>query len=200
MKLAGLVGYEDTEKLKLKMIGLIDQGKVYIVLDVSGVDQLISSTLGVLFATLKELKTKNGKIAIMGPNPNLRKTLRDWKMDQFIPVFETMEEAAGVSATLNLSGTLLRSMRRVLFIETSRYLITLFEQSVGLWNDSAARGTYEITQIESLDTPGLAADSAWFGTDIIRYILRRRIAVAGSKCAFEGEKKISLGAPGGMDR
>jgi len=56
-----------------KILGLIDAGERRLILDLAGLDYISSIGLRVLMLTAKRLKTVNGKLAVCGLKPQIKK-------------------------------------------------------------------------------------------------------------------------------
>jgi anti-anti-sigma factor len=96
LKFAETVSYEETENFKVQVKKLLEEGCRFFAVDMSEVDCITSSGLGVIFTAHKELRKYDGKIVLFGLLPHIAKTIRDWRLDRFIPLFSTQNEACAM--------------------------------------------------------------------------------------------------------
>lgn len=66
-----------------------------VVVDLAGVGFLDSSTLGVLIGVYKQLQEAGGRLCLAGVQPHILKVLQITRLDEIIPVFDTVAAAAG---------------------------------------------------------------------------------------------------------
>ena len=72
----------------------LDRGRTRLVLDLSHVKHLDSSDLAQVLAAFKQVTEQNGALGIANPNPRIREILRITRMEEVLPLFESVEEAA----------------------------------------------------------------------------------------------------------
>jgi len=75
------------------MLALVEQGIRKIVVDLSGVEVMNSSGLGVLILVWDRLSKKKGKMAVSGLNPLLRELFVRMKLVDLFQVTETVDQA-----------------------------------------------------------------------------------------------------------
>ncbi len=105
LKLSETVGFDETEKFKSNIKSLIDEDYLFFAVDMAEVDCITSSGLGVIFAAHKELRMKGGKIVLFGLPPHVAKAIQDWRLDRFIPIYQTQAEACSALEQFAHSGT-----------------------------------------------------------------------------------------------
>ena len=93
LKLSGPLGFEISEKIKDTLIEWIKTGVRKIIVDLTEVELITSGTLGILYAAHQDLKKLGGKLVAVGLKPHVLATLRDWRLDRFIQIFDTLEDA-----------------------------------------------------------------------------------------------------------
>jgi anti-anti-sigma factor len=83
----------ETEKLDAavtKLLGL-DQKKV--VLDISHLDYVDSSGVGMLVSCLTKMKKAGGEMKVAGANPRIRRIFSMTGVESLMPLFDTVESA-----------------------------------------------------------------------------------------------------------
>jgi len=80
-------------QLKQQMLDLLDKGATHIVVNLSEVEYLDSTALGVLIGGLKRLRERNGALDIICPNPRIRRIFEITGLDKIFDIYSTEEEA-----------------------------------------------------------------------------------------------------------
>lgn len=93
LALKGEVDVYTAPKLKGSLIDLVDEGKYVIVVDLSGVDFIDSSGLGVLVGGLKRVKSHEGSISLVCSQENILKIFRITGLNKVFPIYPTLAEA-----------------------------------------------------------------------------------------------------------
>ena len=75
------------------MISLMDSGKRHFIVNLSEVDVINSSGLGVLILTWDRLSREGGKLVIAGLCPLIKEVFQRMKLDLLLPIAGTEEEA-----------------------------------------------------------------------------------------------------------
>ncbi|RJQ52201.1 MAG: anti-sigma factor antagonist [Actinobacteria bacterium] len=91
--LKGEVDVYTAPKLKSSLIDLVDEGSYDIVVDLSDVDFIDSSGLGVLVGGLKRVKSHEGSISLVCSQENILKIFRITGLNKVFPIYSTLEEA-----------------------------------------------------------------------------------------------------------
>lgn len=85
--------------LRERLLELINGGAHRLVVDLSRVDFLDSTGLGVLVGALKRLRTSGGVLALVCPKESLLKIFRITALDRVFPLYDSVEAAtAGAAA------------------------------------------------------------------------------------------------------
>ena len=63
------------------------------IIDMSTMDAIDSSGIGVLFAIMKTIKPLEGLVSIFGPNQTVRTVFGLTRLNKYIPVYATLDEA-----------------------------------------------------------------------------------------------------------
>lgn len=88
-----------TNELKENVKQYIESNNLYrIIIDLSQVEFIDSSGLGVLIAWFKMVNQAQGKIIYASPNDHVRKIIGFAKLDKIFTITETLEEAITVIA------------------------------------------------------------------------------------------------------
>lgn len=89
----GEVDLYTAPRLKEELSGLIQEGRSRIVVDLSGVEFLDSTGLGVLIGSLKRCREGDGELVLAGPNETTEKVLRITGLDKVFTIHGTADEA-----------------------------------------------------------------------------------------------------------
>lgn len=80
-------------QLKQQMLELLDKGATRIVTNLSDVEYLDSTALGVLIGGLKRLRERDGALDIICPNARIRRIFEITGLDKIFDIYSTEEEA-----------------------------------------------------------------------------------------------------------
>jgi anti-sigma B factor antagonist len=98
LDVGGEVDVYTAPKLRERLVELFDGGSRKIVVDLSRVDFLDSTGLGVLVGAFKRLRLAGGSFALVCAREPLLKIFRITALDQVFPLFDTVEAAVGADA------------------------------------------------------------------------------------------------------
>lgn len=90
----GEVDVYTAPKLKDELVGLIEEGKNQIVVDLEGVEFMDSSGLGVLVGALRRLKEREGTLALVCTKGPVLRILSITGLNKVFPVYQSVDEAA----------------------------------------------------------------------------------------------------------
>ena len=90
----GEVDLYTAPSLKERIADLVGAGRVRIAVDLTGVEFMDSTGLGVLIGGLKRSKEAGGSLALVGPREPVVKVLSITGLDKVFPIHETVEQAA----------------------------------------------------------------------------------------------------------
>jgi len=93
LRIAGRLDAVSSPETEKKVLNIIDEGKLKIVMDFSGVDYLSSAGMRMLLATTKKLKALTGKLVVCGIKDNVMDVLKMSGFDHVLELADT-EEAA----------------------------------------------------------------------------------------------------------
>jgi len=93
MKMAGSLVASVVDQIKLQVQKLIDKKYLYIVFDLTKVDFIDSSGLGLCITTSRELAGCSGLLVCSGLQSNVQKLFAMTKADQKIKVLSSRQEA-----------------------------------------------------------------------------------------------------------
>jgi len=88
-----LVGGPDAKNISDKVHTLIDQGKTHVVLDMSGVNYMNSSGIGILIRTYTTLINNGGDLKLASIDDKIEGVLSITKLMQVLPEYKTVDEA-----------------------------------------------------------------------------------------------------------
>lgn len=91
--LEGEVDVYTAPQLKQQMISLLEEGAREVVVDLSRVDYLDSTALGVLIGGLKRLREMDGNLALVCPSPRIRRVFEITGLDKIFDIYDTEDEA-----------------------------------------------------------------------------------------------------------
>lgn len=92
--LEGEVDVYTAPQLKQQIISLLDSGVRHMTVDLSRVEYLDSTALGVLIGGLKRLRERDGTLDLICPNSRIRRIFEITGLDKIFDIYSTPEEAA----------------------------------------------------------------------------------------------------------
>lgn len=93
IELEGEVDVYTAPQLKQRMLEILDGGSVKMIVDLTQVEYLDSTALGVLIGGLKRLREKNGNLLLICPNQRVRRVFEITGLDKIFDIFNTEAEA-----------------------------------------------------------------------------------------------------------
>ncbi len=93
LAVSGEADLHTAPELRERMQGAIDGGSSTLLLDLSGTTFLDSTTLGVLFGGMKQLRERNGSMQLVVPQAEVRRVLEITQLDRVFSIHDTREEA-----------------------------------------------------------------------------------------------------------
>ncbi|MCX8053022.1 MAG: STAS domain-containing protein [Armatimonadetes bacterium] len=90
--LQGEVDVYTAPQLKQQMISLLEQGAKEIVVDLTDVDYLDSTALGVLIGGLKRLREIDGNLMLICPNARIRRVFEITGLDKIFDIHNSEQE------------------------------------------------------------------------------------------------------------
>jgi anti-sigma B factor antagonist len=94
LSLEGEIDVYTSIQLKQDIAELLGTGVKYIVLNLSKVEYLDSTGLGVLIGTLKRLRENGGNLLIVGPAPRITRIFEITGLYKIFAIYTTEQEAA----------------------------------------------------------------------------------------------------------
>lgn len=94
--LIGLEGEVDVytaPQLKQQIIALLDGGVKHVIVDLTSVEYLDSTALGVLIGGLKRLRERSGTLDLICPNPRIKRIFEITGLDKIFDIFATEADA-----------------------------------------------------------------------------------------------------------
>ena len=89
----GEVDVATAPRLREKLIDLVNQGEHHIVVDLTDVDFLDSTGLGVLVGALKRVRTNDGELALVCCEPRILKVFEITGLTKVFTMHTTVDEA-----------------------------------------------------------------------------------------------------------
>lgn len=99
VELRGELDIYTSSILRERLIELIDEGARHVVVDLSQVEFLDSSGLGVLVGALKRLRTADGDLSLVVASDKLLKIFKITALDRVFPLHDTVEAATRAPRT-----------------------------------------------------------------------------------------------------
>ena len=93
IRLAGRMDVEGAREVDLKLTSLTASRRAFVVIDLALVDFLSSLGLGTLVRSAKAQMSRQGKVVLLSPQPNVAKVLETTQVDRILPVVYDFEEA-----------------------------------------------------------------------------------------------------------
>lgn len=91
--LEGEVDVYTAPQLKQRIIDMLDNDTTNIIVDLSDVEYLDSTALGVLIGGLKRLREKDGSLDLICPNPRIRRIFEITGLDKIFDIYGNKDEA-----------------------------------------------------------------------------------------------------------
>lgn len=88
-----LMGGPDASAIKQRIYNLIDEGKTRVIADLSQVNRMNSSGLGILISGLTTLRNNNGDLKLVGVTSNIESLLIITKLIKIFESYKTVDEA-----------------------------------------------------------------------------------------------------------
>jgi len=93
--LQGEIDVYTAPQLKQQILEMLDQGVTHMIVNLTGVEYLDSTALGVLIGGLKRLRERDGKLDIICPNSRIRRIFEITGLDKIFDIFATEKESLG---------------------------------------------------------------------------------------------------------
>jgi anti-anti-sigma factor len=93
VRLAGRLDVDGSHQIDLKFTSLTATRQAYVIVDMSLVDFLSSLGLGTLVRSAKAQLSRQGKMVLFAPQPNVARVLQSTQVDQIVDVFYDFEQA-----------------------------------------------------------------------------------------------------------
>ena len=91
--LEGEVDVYTAPQLKQQMLNLLDGGVKEMVVDLTSVEYLDSTALGVLIGGLKRMRERDGNLALICPNQRIKRVFEITGLDKIFSIFNSEAEA-----------------------------------------------------------------------------------------------------------
>ena len=89
IELEGEVDVYTAPQLKQQMISLLESGANELVVDLTKVDYLDSTALGVLIGGLKRMRERDGNMVLVCPSPRIRRVFEITGLDKIFDMYNT---------------------------------------------------------------------------------------------------------------
>ena len=84
----------ETEKLNAAVNGLLQKEQKRFILEISALDYVDSSGVGMLVSCLTNVKKAGGELKLVGANPRIKRILSMTGVDSLMPMFASVAEAS----------------------------------------------------------------------------------------------------------
>ena len=101
LSVTGELDVATAPQLRQEAVRLATSDRSDLVLDLSGVDFLDSTGLGVIVGVLKRIRTHGGELAVAGTEPHVRKGFDITRISDVLPMYDTVDEACAALASRN---------------------------------------------------------------------------------------------------
>lgn len=88
-----ILGGPESTEINQSLIKFIEEGFKKFIIDLSQVNIMNSSGLGILIASLSAIKKKNGTLILTGANSKIKNLFNVTKLDTVFILFDTVENA-----------------------------------------------------------------------------------------------------------
>jgi anti-sigma B factor antagonist len=93
LAVTGEVDVATAPQLRQEAVRVAAAGEIQLVIDLSGVDFLDSTGLGVIVGVLKRVRTHGGDLAIAGAEDHVRKVFEITRISDVVSMYATADEA-----------------------------------------------------------------------------------------------------------
>ena len=93
IELEGEVDVYTAPQLKQQMISLLEQGHKEMVVDLTKVEYLDSTALGVMIGGLKRVRERDGNLSLICPSARIRRVFEITGLDKIFDIYNSEEEA-----------------------------------------------------------------------------------------------------------
>jgi len=93
VSVAGEIDVYTAPKLREQIVALVDEGQYHLVVDMSGVEFLDSTGLGVLVGGLKRVRAHDGSLSLVCNEERILKIFRITGLTKVFPIHSTVDEA-----------------------------------------------------------------------------------------------------------
>lgn len=102
IELEGEVDVYTAPQLKQQVIGVLESGAKELIVDLTKVDYLDSTALGVLIGGLKRMREADGNMTLICPSPRIRRVFEITGLDKIFDIYNTREDAEEASGKENV--------------------------------------------------------------------------------------------------
>lgn len=95
MEIEGEVDVYTAPQLKQDIVDVAERGVKHLIINLSKVEYLDSTGLGVLIGGLKRLREGKGNLVLVGPGMRILRIFEITGLDKIFDIYPTVEEAAG---------------------------------------------------------------------------------------------------------
>lgn len=88
----------DLSELRFLIQGYLNQGKSYIALSFTNASYIYSGALAMLIDCFKKIMDKKGELCLVESQPEILTIFRFLHIDQFIPVYGSLDDLPGMTA------------------------------------------------------------------------------------------------------
>jgi anti-sigma B factor antagonist len=93
IELEGEVDVYTAPQLKQQMINLLESGAKELIVDLTKVDYLDSTALGVLIGGLKRMREREGNMVLVCPSPRILRVFEITGLDKIFEIYHSLEDA-----------------------------------------------------------------------------------------------------------
>jgi anti-sigma B factor antagonist len=93
IELEGEVDVYTAPQLKQQMINLLESGNKQMMIDLTKVEYLDSTALGVLIGGLKRMREMDGNMVLVCPSARIRRVFEITGLDKIFDIYNTADEA-----------------------------------------------------------------------------------------------------------
>ncbi|MDO8683456.1 MAG: STAS domain-containing protein [Armatimonadota bacterium] len=93
IELEGEVDVYTAPQLKQQMISLLEEGKIEMVVDLTKVEYLDSTALGILIGGLKRVRERDGNLPLICPSPRIRRVFEITGLDKIFDIYNSENDA-----------------------------------------------------------------------------------------------------------
>jgi anti-anti-sigma factor len=103
--LTGRLDLEGANAIDLRLTALVAAAQNFVIIDLAGVEFLASMGIATLVRSARAVRLRSGNLVLLNPRPSVAHSLAVTRIDQLLPICQTLEEARATVRAAPPTGT-----------------------------------------------------------------------------------------------